>query len=72
MVRQSGRDLGETSRVNPVRRAAVTFVGVLVAVLLLAVAADMIGFDLPGGIGYLVGIPVGLVGAVLAYRGAIR
>ncbi len=54
------------------RRAIRTFVVLLVAVLLFAVAADMAGIQLPRGIVFFVGIPVALVGAVLSYRGVVR
>ena len=62
-----------TSRPSSARsRALRTFALLLLAVLLLAVGADMAGVENAASIGWGVGLVVGAIGAVLAYRGVIH
>lgn len=60
-----------TSPASPRARAIRTFVLLYIAVVLLAAGASMVGLA-PQRIGWIVGLPIALVGAVLSYRGIIR
>lgn len=57
---------------TPRNRAIRTFIVLLVAVLLFAVAADLAGLGLPRGIGWLIGLPIALVGAWFSYGGTTK
>jgi hypothetical protein len=63
----------DPSRPSSARNRAVrTFVFLLIAVLLVAVGADMVGIENAATVGWVAGLLVATIGGLLAYRGVIR